>query len=213
MATVVLTETRKQQIEHSVAAHLDKEWNDTVNKVDVLVPKFTDYVYNQIVPADVQKKIKDIPDSYFVKTDTFRIGLSVPGFDRIVQIKLKNRRIVSAEKTYGVTLVINKDFLTNNPNAPEPAQEAIQLMEHARALDVERTQLRQSIRKLLDACSTLQQLCKVFPTALNHVDENTRQIFNRRATKSEKVDLKEYLTDDLKSALVKSSIIQSSQAR
>lgn len=210
MATVALTDYRKSSILDSVGKHLDKQYNETLNKVDMMAPALTEYIYKQIVPVELLPKIAEIPETYFIHTDSFRVLFKAgPGFERMVQIKLKHKRVVPAEKTWGNTLIITREMLEDFPNSHASA--ILDLYDQCIAIDKERTQLRQSIQKLLNACTTLQQLCKVFPTALNHVDENTRKMYNRRATKSEKVDPSQYLTDDLKAALVKSAIVQSAQ--
>lgn len=209
MATVVLTKGRQDTIRYNLVKNYDNKANELLERIDAVAGNLARYTYNRLVPADLQKKLKEIPKDYLIFTETLKVRFKIEGqLSRDVVIQLADKLPVSAKHTFGVQMHYTAEVVAE----AEPGSvlaihggEAIRLLREAYALKQESDTLSDQVRDLFKKVSTLQQLHKIFPTVLEYVDDNTRAMFNRKVERT-KVDLSDALDDDLRVALVKANI-------
>jgi len=209
MATVVLTKGRQDTIRYNLVKNYENKATELLERIDAVAGNLARYTYNLLVPADLQKKLKEIPKDYLIFTETLKIRFKVEGqLSRDVVIQLADKLPVAAKHTFGVQMHYTPEVVAEAEPGSVLAThggEAIRLLREAYALKQESDALSDQVKDLFKKVSTLQQLHKIFPTVLEYVDDGSRAMFNRKVERT-KVDLSDALDDGLRVALVKANI-------
>jgi hypothetical protein len=204
MANVVLTRNRRDMIVSGSIKHLDAEYNELNKRIDSAAMTLASFVYDMLVPADLQAKLAAIPSDYLYWAKGVRICFSDGVQNHITDVQFGMNRPLCTTKMSGIA----KRFEPKERDNHSAIATVFDLMAEQNRVMKERAELKEKLEQLMAPCTSLQQLCKVFPTALNLVDEDTRKMYNRRVERGESPDLTQLMTPDLKVALVKSTMVR-----
>jgi len=207
MANVALTADRRRMIIEGATKHLVAQKNTLGSRASSATQSFGQYVYNKLVNPEIQKFAADVPTEMLHWAKGVRIQINSPNAVLIADIPFNTNKPMFVSKLSGVALRLTPVNVAEYP----PLLNVLDLMEERHGIEVEIKQLTEQLDKLMSPCSSLQQLCKVYPTALNHVDDRTKQMYNQRVERGKAPDLDSLLTPELKVALVKSNMTQATK--